>query len=529
VATVIDSLLVTLGLDPRPYQKASKDAERRQKQFKESVKKGGNEIADALSEVGRQAAVLFLGFEGLKGAISYLGGLNLATAELGRFSKNIGQSAHEVNTWDSAVELAGGTAKDAENDLRSLSGSLTALKATGEVSPLILLFQRLGVAVYDAQGRTRKLTDIYKDLGDKLGKFNRADAVNLAQQAGLSESTINLILTEAQERERLLALAEKNNAVNDESVKNAQELQQEWREIGQQTKAFGMSILADVTPAVKGLFSFMQGAFGPIKDLLTIIINGWKQLAGLIASIPLPKGGTLGGFLKDQWDIFKDDLAAGAKGLHRLATGGQAAAPTAAAPAGATRGLRNNNPGNIRYAGQASATGQDAQGFAIFPNLNTGIQEANRQLDLYAKRGINTIEAIVSKWAPKNENDTQSYIGRLEKQLGINRGAQLTPADRQRLLSAIFNQGEGNKVGMNSIASALGPNPGALDSLRFAGAATADQTRMVAQSGGGAETNIDIRDINVYTQATDANGVAAELPNALRRKGVVAQADTGQS
>jgi hypothetical protein len=37
-----------------------------------------------------------------------------------------------------------------------------------------------------------------------------------------------------------------------------------------------------------------------------------------------------------------------------------------------TRSYRNNNPGNLKYAGQSGSTGADADGFAIFPDYDTG-------------------------------------------------------------------------------------------------------------------------------------------------------------
>ena len=33
---------------------------------------------------------------------------------------------------------------------------------------------------------------------------------------------------------------------------------------------------------------------------------------------------------------------------------------------------KNNNPGNLKFAGQSNATGQDANGFAIFPTFQDG-------------------------------------------------------------------------------------------------------------------------------------------------------------
>jgi hypothetical protein len=50
-----------------------------------------------------------------------------------------------------------------------------------------------------------------------------------------------------------------------------------------------------------------------------------------------------------------------------------------------SRPARNNNPGDLKYAGQPGATGQDAQGFAVFPDVPTGWQALYNQLNAYVQ------------------------------------------------------------------------------------------------------------------------------------------------
>lgn len=552
MATIIDSLIVTLGLDTRGYVKNSQEAQRQQKKFRDEAKKTGNDVADALAAVGKQAAGLFLGFESIKGAINWLAGLNKAQAELGRFALNLGQSAHEVSGWDKAVELAGGSAKDAQTDLQALSQSVTDLKATGTVSPLLLLFQRLGVAIYDASGKTRKFTDIYKDAGDKLRTFNRADAANLARNAGISDSTLNLIVKQGDEREKILALAEQQNNVTDESIKQAQELQQEWRGIGQSITAAGNAILGGVTPYVKEAFAWVQKLFNAAAGNSTLqtalkIVGGllhsiWDVAKLAVNGIELLFHSKAGQFIEKLFNKFlgltsnlqtslNDSLDERVKDSSDAAANQAANSTPKPQPYSQRHGVIDrsgnsvqNNPGNLRFAGQAGAT-LGANGFAAFPTLAAGIQAANKQLDLYAQRGINTISKIVSKWAPVSENDTASYIADLEKKLGIDRNRELSGADRQKLLQAIFGHEGRTKVSASQIASALGPNPAALATAQLAA------NQVPSKTGGGTSstrnTNVQIDSITVNTQATDADGIAADMRGAIDRKGVVSQLDTG--
>jgi hypothetical protein len=83
-----------------------------------------------------------------------------------------------------------------------------------------------------------------------------------------------------------------------------------------------------------------------------------------------------------------------------------------------TRGQKNNNPVNLRYAGQKEATGKDDKGFAVFPDGPAGWRAAHGQIKLDADRGL-SIKQFINKFAPPSENDTGFYIRFICDQLKI--------------------------------------------------------------------------------------------------------------
>jgi len=268
VATIIDSLLVTLGLDDKPYKKGAAEADRAQKQFKDNSKKTNSEITDQLKAVTRQVALMVVGFESLRGAIGFLAGINNADAALGRLAANTGTNVHELNRWGNAVELVGGDAKEAQSDVANLAQSITQMKAGGEVSPILLLMQRLGVAIFDAEGKTRNLFDILKDAGTRLRQFNRPDAFQLGRGAGISEGSLNLLLQTEEAQKRIFAEAERNNNMNEAAAERAAELQKQWRELLQSARAFGRELLETVTPAAIAFFNALKPAGESLRGIL---------------------------------------------------------------------------------------------------------------------------------------------------------------------------------------------------------------------------------------------------------------------
>ncbi|MFI7782661.1 hypothetical protein EN46_02045 [Citrobacter amalonaticus] len=115
------------------------------------------------------------------------------------------------------------------------------------------------------------------------------------------------------------------------------------------------------------------------------------------------------------------------------------------------RGERNNNPGNLNFAGQAGATLERPGGrFARFETAFDGLRALSRQLTLYAGRGINSIEKIISTWAPASDNNnTAAYIQAVSERLGVDPQAALNMSDPQTmsaLMSSIIHHENGRNI-----------------------------------------------------------------------------------
>ncbi|MFZ2405044.1 MAG: hypothetical protein WAW41_07900 [Methylobacter sp.] len=98
------------------------------------------------------------------------------------------------------------------------------------------------------------------------------------------------------------------------------------------------------------------------------------------------------------------------------------------------------NPGNMRVPGK--------QEFQQFGSRSGGLDAIEKQLALYGDRGINTLSAIASTWAPPNENDTPNYIKNLSAFTGYRPDAALNLKDPVvlRALSSAISRQEGAPV-----------------------------------------------------------------------------------
>jgi hypothetical protein len=113
-----------------------------------------------------------------------------------------------------------------------------------------------------------------------------------------------------------------------------------------------------------------------------------------------------------------------------------------------SRGLRNNNPGNIRHSStewDGMSEEQTDSEFVQFDSPVMGIRAMTRILRTYRLRyNLKTVSEIIMRWAPPNENDTPAYIDFVADQIRVGADDLLTFEDYYGLVKAIikFENGE---------------------------------------------------------------------------------------
>ena len=106
------------------------------------------------------------------------------------------------------------------------------------------------------------------------------------------------------------------------------------------------------------------------------------------------------------------------------------------------RGLRNNNPLNIRRTAnlwQGLSKEQNDPDFFQFESMAWGYRAAFVVLRTYRNRyGINTVERIVRRWASeKDGNDTEYYIRKVTVLTGLERTQIVDDQDPRTMMNLV--------------------------------------------------------------------------------------------
>jgi hypothetical protein len=538
MATVIDSLIVTLGLDNKDFQQGMKDTEKGLSDTRKNTDRVGKQIAasgkdaaEFFGQMQRSALKFFAVLTAGKGLINFTRDVVTTGANLSRLSKNLNISADTMHRWGKASELNGGSMEGFLGTLQSLGNQVTEIFMKGD-SAITPYLRQLGVSVTDAAGKAKPLTDILADIADSTEKAfpDRNQRYAYLKQMGFDEGTINLIAKGGKELRSTLA-AQQGFSQKDADV--AYKAEQTWIKAQQRLEKLTRELVIKVLPSLERLAeSFVKMAeviIPPLSKAVEIFAeldektDGWStSLILALATLRLLGGsavigglatlaGTMAGLAASAASLaaplgfllYSGGLNEGEDAALRELQGENYMGPTVANKPGTSVAERHNNPGNLVFAGQRGAeVGETVAGhtFAKFKSTEAGIAALYRQLQLYQKRGIDTLTEVMGVYAPEGANNTGAYIKALSKSTGLDPNQQLNFGDPSTAAAMIrgISQHEAGKSYLS-------------DQQILSGIS-------MAQGGVGGSQSISIGQITVQTQAKDARGIAAAMKGELVRQ-----------
>lgn len=107
-----------------------------------------------------------------------------------------------------------------------------------------------------------------------------------------------------------------------------------------------------------------------------------------------------------------------------------------------SRGIRNNNPGNIDYnkandwKGQLPFDQALEKRFCRFQSAEYGIRALMSLLGTYQRKyKLKTVDALINRWAPTNENNTSAYVNGVAKELGVSPMDEVSVSDKKTAIA----------------------------------------------------------------------------------------------
>ena len=589
--TIIDSLVVTLGLDSSGFKKGQTEV----KKGLDDTRKNADQTAKDMEAAGKRAASFFgsirtellalvgvtLSAQGIK---TFITNMTSDLMRLGIESRALDISAKSLDGWERAAAAAGSTAERMAGTLGNFQKTLTNIRTGGgQDDPLfgaLASFAGATGANFDYQNDNaekimRKIASNWGKLSkDAQRRFGGMFGFDNATQQGLANGSL------VQDADRFAKISR----ATDEATRKALEFNRRLEQMKQNFAAASQVLYEALIPYIEKLIPLIEkfgiwisthgpeiskffsdtadeinkvvDAVGGLENALKLLLVfvGGKWLLGMTSSIGGVRGaltalgrvsmiaglvelqkyaeqlekkyswltdnpvtnflnGSAGTDTTTEWGKKLHDWIFDKTGIELPRGDGYKSAP---------RGIRNNNPGNLNYAGQAGATLEGGEGgrFAVFESMQHGVAALYKQLQLYFKRGINTLSSIVKTYAPASDNNNvDAYISALTKATGKGANEVLDSGDTAtiaRLMKGIVDHENGK--GYISSSDIMG-------GIQL-GAGSSASRNMPAAAG--SQTNINIGKIDMQTSAGNANALGADIQRNLQRNRLVNPAMSGQ-
>ncbi len=295
-ATVIDALLVTLGLDTSDFRKGQKDVSDDLKKQREDAKKTAKEMA----EQGKKAASFFSSIKtellALTGVTVTAGGLmslvkstTSGLMDLSIQSKALGLSARELDGVGKAAEAAGSSVEKISAALQGFQNAKQLAKVGVYDTPVQEAAIRLNSLTHDsfnirddsAQTTFRKILESARKVTDPdirrqiLQLVGIDDAINQRNQEGKFLTDVDRLT--------------KTSGITDASTKGAKEFTAAWAELGQNLDTVKNQIYVGLIPTIRDLnglliewssgnaksSSFFKELKRDINDITGIDLGSW--------------------------------------------------------------------------------------------------------------------------------------------------------------------------------------------------------------------------------------------------------------
>ncbi|CAN7373652.1 hypothetical protein LJR220_003331 [Bradyrhizobium sp. LjRoot220] len=239
--TIIDSLVVELGLDPKKFTAGQRQAldeakklENQQLASAKNIEHASSRAGEAIGSVRTEALRLFGALGGSAAVIALATKITTADAAVGRLSRNLNMSTETISKWQGVARIFGGDAATMAQTFTTISDAVEGFKI-GKISPLIADFRALSTAggtIIDVnKGVDQTLLDISANL-KKIHDTDPARAGLMGRIIGLDPGLYDLLVKGPGATQQMLDKVKSLGITTKAAAENAGELAKAWNSVG---------------------------------------------------------------------------------------------------------------------------------------------------------------------------------------------------------------------------------------------------------------------------------------------------------
>ena len=507
MTTVIDELVIELGLDPRKFTEGQREALESFKKGREgaesygkAVEAQGMKIGDVFSFAKKAVIGLVAAVAGSE-FIKVIDNISRMDATTGRMSTSIGIGIRNLGTWQNILTQVGGTAESATGTLSALQDTINNIsRGIMPSAEFVTLLNQMHISLQGSNS-DKLLHDLARgvDLLKQQGISATVIATALRSVPGMSQDMINVLLEGTAGLNRYEEAA-KRVLPSPESVQQAKEYVAQINLLNQAWTGLERTLTLAVGPALLGIIKMLQGWLTPAgskeakkidEEFKDTIKKKLGNPRGFVEFFMGPKTA------EELYGSEDESLAFGSGGASSSGHGIQIKPGAGTASAAMKRvteaisgvpGLNRVTAYNDIYHQFLGKSDAHSQGRALDVTITDPSKSAAVAAKIRAALAAAGIEAnVIDEYANPSSHATGGHI-----HVGISPAAAM----------------KGVPVGASGAASISNTN-----------------NRTGGDVNSRSETNIG--EINIHTAATDAQGIAKDIKPAMQRSALATPANYG--
>ena len=251
-----------------------------------------------LEEAGNRGA---LSFENLKGTLTkvlgMIGGVAFIKSQFAEFteaalevdtaSKTLGMDIKEFQGWQNAAEKVGLETRDLVQLFGDVSDRMydAVLHDSGPFKDAV---EDIGISLKGVKEGATSSADMLLQFARAVEKMPKDKAHGLLTQYSFDPESIKLIMMGEKELEKLIKTGKEKARFDKRDIENAQKLREAQQRLNTAWRTISALFASTVSPAITFLTNLLGDLLGWVKENKQFVIVFFTALAGVITTLMLP-------------------------------------------------------------------------------------------------------------------------------------------------------------------------------------------------------------------------------------------------
>lgn len=372
--------------------------------------------------------------------------------KMGKLAGSLHVSIEDLSAWSDAAQIAGGSAEGFQGSIRNLVGSMAQMDAVGR-SRVEPFFREIGISMTDTHGKAKPVLGLLREMAGKFEHMSKQQSFGFGRKMGLDDGTIMMLQHGRRALDELIEKQRELGVYTQRDAEVAEKFFDTWEEAKHAFRSIGLEIGAELLPPLTSFFEMLEELAVWVRQHGTLVIGFFGALAGILTAIYVPA------MLKAAWATL-------------VATWPMLAIVAAIVAVSAAFALLYEDV--VAYMnGFPSVIGKAMDHVIdLFDTMGASVRDI---WNMIKQTILDTIDDIMK---------------------GIEK------------VKTFLHFGSDTRIGLDVANSHMQAASASVIPAQSAGA-------ILTQHGGGKSTSVSIGEVNVHTQATDADGIARAIGDSM--------------